>query len=135
MPPLTPTTTSILLVQDGLARSNSANRHQFFLHFGYQVDTAIYFYQRLPYLAAVVFEISTAVTLNYFRIIINYPAMPHARAHITNLQFPRFYWFSGVQPSRPVNTMLDFAATLPNLSQLTTRLHTAGLTAPTLTAA
>ncbi|KAH7091602.1 hypothetical protein FB567DRAFT_617272 [Paraphoma chrysanthemicola] len=101
-----------------------------FLHgvvFGH-ANPAPWFNTVLPALALRTFLITNVADIFYLSDILACPSLPRLSDVITNLVFPKLFWFSGVAHNRRHNPFLMFAASLPNLHTITFNLHTAGIT-------
>ena len=74
------------------------------------------------------FVIASTSDVTYMGAMLASPALPDLRHAVTKLQFPKFYWFSGIGSNRAHNPCMQLARTLPNLRVMTITLHPAGLT-------
>ncbi|KAF2732341.1 hypothetical protein EJ04DRAFT_566029 [Polyplosphaeria fusca] len=83
----------------------------------------------LPLFESLLFLINSHADLMFMKdMFFKYSAMSPALTGILRLSYERFYWFSGINPTRPTNPYLAFAYHCPNLIEITLRFHTAGTT-------
>jgi hypothetical protein len=82
----------------------------------------------LPHVRGLTFVVSSTTDLHYAADMFASSQLPHLYDSVTSMEFPGFYWFSGVGHNRPHNPYFQMTATLPNLQFLALRLHTAGVT-------
>lgn len=87
-----------------------------------------WFERVLPYLSMSTFLISSTADITYAGSIFSSMALPHIYKAVTKLEFPKFYWFSGVALNRHHNPYLQMCRNLPNLCELSLTMQTAGLT-------
>ncbi|KAH7409860.1 hypothetical protein DE146DRAFT_588044, partial [Phaeosphaeria sp. MPI-PUGE-AT-0046c] len=83
----------------------------------------------LPFIMMFQFTFNSTTDLYYGAQMWGSSQLPHLYEFVTRVNFPGFYWFSGVVHNRPHNPYWQMMASLSSVRELTFRLHTASLTA------
>ncbi|KAF1848739.1 uncharacterized protein K460DRAFT_415240 [Cucurbitaria berberidis CBS 394.84] len=82
----------------------------------------------LPYVAGLTFNVACPPDVHFAGVMFGSPSLPGLYTAVTKLELPGFHWFSGIANNRLHNPNLEMAKNLPNLRELTFRMHTAGIT-------
>lgn len=123
-----PTGDNLVFVEQERTRDGADPRYPEFLAQFKDCSEDTYYKQVLPFVHKQRFVINTMADLNYFHRILHAPNHPNIWHAITNVSFPKMYWFSGVHHNRRVNPFMLFLEQLPAVEEVSFTFHTAGLT-------